>query len=155
MAEKKYTYLKIFFDGGSRGNPGPSAVGAVIYDEGGNRIDELSEYIGKTTNNIAEYTALDMVLDLAGKYSSEKIVLLTDSKLLYNQIRKTWKIKDKNILKIFLSISEKLGKYKIVDLRFVPREENREADKLVNQAFKKIQFSYEGESDIKFGSVEE
>ncbi len=155
MAEKKYTYLKIFFDGGSRGNPGPSAVGAVIYDENGKKIDELSEYIGKTTNNIAEYTALDRVLDIANKYSSEKIVLLTDSKLLYNQVKKVWKIKDKNILKIFLSISEKLGKYRTVDLRFVPREENKEADKLVNKAFEKIQVSYEGESDIKFGSVEE
>ena len=155
MADKKYTYLKIFFDGGSRGNPGPSAVGAVIYDENGKKIDELSEYIGKTTNNIAEYTALDMVLDLAGKYSSEKIVLLTDSKLIYNQVRKIWKIKDENILKIFLSVSKKLTKYKTVDMRFIPREENREADKLVNKALEKTQFSYEGESDIRFGSIEE
>lgn len=155
MAKEKYKYLKIFFDGGSRGNPGPSAVGAVILDESGKRIDELSEYIGKTTNNIAEYQALDMVLNLVEKYSSEQIVLLTDSKLLHNQVKKVWKIKDKNILEIFLRVSEKLGKYKMVDLRFIPREDNTEADKLVNQALEKNQFSYEGESDIKFGSVEE
>ncbi len=155
MAKDKYSYLKIFFDGGSRGNPGPSAVGAVIYDKDGNKIDELSEYIGKVTNNIAEYTALDKVLDLVEKYSSEKIVLLTDSKLLCNQVKKVWKIKDKDILKIFLGVSEKLGKYKMVDLRFIPREENIEADKLVNQALEKRQFSYEGESDINFGTVEE
>lgn len=114
MAKDKNNYLKIFFDGGSRGNPGPSAVGAVIYDESGKKISELSEYIGKTTNNIAEYLALDKVLDLAGKYSSETIVLLTDSKLLYNQVKKIWKIKDKNILKIFLEVSKKLGKYMVL-----------------------------------------
>jgi ribonuclease HI len=153
MTEKNYKYLKIYFDGGSRGNPGPSAVGAVIYNDENEKLEELSEYIGEYTNNMAEYIALNKALDMAEKYNCKKIILLTDSKLLNNQIKKVWKIKDKNILKIYLEVSEKLGKYDVVDLRLIPREQNSEADRLVNEALDKRDFTYEGESKINFGRI--
>ena len=153
MAEKNCKYLKIYFDGGSRGNPGPSAVGVVLYGDENEKLEELSEYIGECTNNIAEYTALNRALDMAEKYDCKKIILFTDSKLLNNQIKKIWRIKDKNILKIYLEVSEKLGKYDVVDLRLIPREKNSEADRLVNEALDKKDFTYEGESKINFGRI--
>lgn len=155
MAQKTYKYLKVYFDGGSRGNPGPSAVGAVLYDSENNKVEELSEYIGEHTNNIAEYTALEKALDMAAKHKCKNIILYTDSKLLNNQIKKIWKIKDKNILEIYLKVSRKLGEYETVDLRLVPREENTEADRLVNQALDKKDFTYNGESPINFGRISE
>ena len=155
MAKETYQYLKIYFDGGSRGNPGPSAVGAVIFDDRDNKLEELSAYIGEYTNNVAEYLALERVLDLLEKYNCKKIMLFTDSKLLNNQIKKLWKIKDKNILKIYLKVSEKLGKYDIVDLRLIPRENNVEADRLVNNALDRKELTYEGESKIRFGNIDE
>jgi ribonuclease HI len=155
MAGKSYSYLKIYFDGGSRGNPGPSAVGAVVYDDKNKRIEELSSYIGSHTNNVAEYLALDKVLDAIEKYKCKNVVLFTDSKLLHNQVKKIWKIKDKNILEIFLKVSKKLNRYDVVDLRLVPREENKEADKLVNRALDKKELTYEGESEISFGNVDD
>ncbi len=155
MTEENYGYLKIYFDGGSRGNPGPSAVGAVVYDDKDKRLEELSAHIGEHTNNIAEYMALDKVLDLVKKYHCRKIILFTDSKLLSNQIKKVWKIKDSGILKIYLKVSEKLSKYDIVDLRLISRKNNIEADRLVNQALDKREFTYEGESKISFGNIDE
>jgi len=155
MAGQNYSYLKIYFDGGSRGNPGPSAVGAVVYDDKNKKIDEVSSYIGSHTNNVAEYMALDKVLDVAEKYKCKKIILFTDSKLLHNQVKKIWKIKDKNILEIFVRVSKKLNRYGIVDLRLIPREENKEADKLVNKALDKKELTYEGESDISFGNIDD
>ncbi len=155
MAKGTYRYLKIYFDGGSRGNPGPSAVGAVVFDDKDNRLEELSSYIGEYTNNMAEYLALEKVLDLVEKYNSKKIILFTDSKLLNNQIKKIWKIKDSNILKIYLKVSEKLARYDLVDLRLIPREHNAEADRLVNKALDKKEFTYEGESKVSFGNIDE
>jgi len=155
MTEGSYGYLKIYFDGGSRGNPGPSAVGAVVYDDKDRKLEELSAYIGERTNNVAEYMALDKVLDLIKKYHCRKIILFTDSKLLSNQIKKIWKIKNSDILKIYLKVSEKLGKYDIVDLRHIPRENNTEADRLVNKALDKREFTYEGESKVNFGNIDE
>jgi len=148
-------YLKIFFDGGSRGNPGPSAIGAVIYDEKGERMGELSEYIGKNTNNVAEYKALEKVLEYVEKLEIRKIILLTDSALVHNQVKKIWKIKDKKILDIYLGITDKLSQYEKVDLRLIPREKNREADKLVNRALENMEFRYAGESGISFGEIED
>jgi len=150
-----YKHLKVYFDGGSRGNPGPSAIGAVIYDNTGNRVGELSEYIGKYTNNVAEYIALEKVLEYIEKLGVREIILLTDSTLVHNQVKKLWKIKDKKILDIYLRLAEKLSKYEKVDLRLIPREENREADKLVNNALDSRELKYEGESSISFGEIED
>lgn len=154
MIEKKtYPYLKIYFDGGSRGNPGPSAVGVVVYDDKDNKLEELGEYIGKYTNNIAEYLALKKSLEIASKYNCKKIMLFTDSKLLNNQVKKIWKIKDSNILEVYIKVSRELAKYDIVDLRLIPREENMEADRLVNKALDRKDFNYDGESEINFGKL--
>lgn len=151
---KKGSYLKVYFDGGSRGNPGPSAVGAVIYDESGKKLCQLSEFIGEKTNNLSEYIALDKALDLASKYDRKSILILTDSKLLYSQLKKMWKVKDSDISEIYSSVSEKLGKYELVDLRLIPRDENKEADRLVNLALDRNELE-SNKVNIKFGKIEE
>jgi ribonuclease HI len=160
-----FEYLKIYFDGGSRGNPGPSAVGAVVYDKNDNRVDELSKFIGENTNNIAEYLALDMVLEQVKKfkvkYNIRRIILYTDSKLLYSQVKRIWKINDADIFNVYKRIIHKLKDYELVDLRLVPREDNTEADQLVNRALdlklKGINGpgSLLGENAVNFGKVED
>jgi ribonuclease HI len=160
-----FEYLKIYFDGGSRGNPGPSAVGAVVYDKNDNRVDELSKFIGENTNNIAEYLALDMVLEQVKKfkvkYNIRRIILYTDSKLLYSQVKRIWKINDEDIFNVYKRIIHKLKDYELVDLRLVPREDNTEADRLVNRALdlklKGINGpgSLLGKNGVNFGKVED
>ncbi len=154
-----FEYLRIYFDGGSRGNPGPSAVGAAIYDKNGNLIDELSEYIGEFTNNQTEYLALEKVLDLVKKYKIKynirKIILSTDSKLVYSQLKGMWRVKDIDIMEIFKRVVKKLKDYEVVDLRLVPREDNKVADKLVNRALDKEGRLFNADSEINFGNVDE
>lgn len=159
-----FDYLKIYFDGGSRGNPGPSAVGAVIYDKNNNLVDELSEFIGEQTNNVAEYTALEKTLELIKKYrlkyNIRRIILYTDSKLLHNQLKKIWKLRDEDLKEICKRIERKLREYELVDLRLIPREENMNADRLVNVA---LDAKLKGLSDrtlldsngIKFGTIKD
>jgi len=146
-------YLKVFFDGGSRGNPGPSAIGVAVYNHKGNKIEEVSECIGDKTNNVAEYRALARALEVIEKYDVKKIILVTDSKLVHNQLKKIWKIKDKKLQKIYIDITKKLNRYSTVDLRLVPREENSEADALVNKALDGL--CYEGEEEVSFGQIQE
>jgi ribonuclease HI len=159
-----FEYLKIYIDGGSRGNPGPSAVGAVIYDKNDNIVEEISLFIGETTNNMAEYTALDTALDTIKKYRTKyivrRIMIFTDSKLLYSQVKRLWKIKNENIFEVYKKIVKKLNEYDMVDLRLIPREENTAADRLVNRA---LDFKLKGpggsgtlldEDTINFGEIE-
>ena len=154
-----FEFLKIYFDGGSRGNPGPSAVGAVVYDKNDNKIEDLSLYIGNYTNNLAEYIALDKVLDLIKKYKIKynirKIILFTDSKLLYSQLKRTWRVKDTEILEIYKIVSKKLKDYELVDLRLIPRERNKAADDLVNIALNKKESSIQDVPEINFGNIED
>lgn len=160
-----FEYLKIYIDGGSRGNPGPSAIGSVVYDKNNNIIEEISLFIGETTNNMAEYTALDTALDTIKKYRTKynirKIMVFTDSKLLFSQVKGTWKIKNENIFEVYKKIIKKLKEYDLVDLRLIPREKNTAADTLVNRA---LDFKLKGsggdgtlidENAINFGVIEE
>lgn len=160
-----FKYLKIYIDGGSRGNPGPSAIGSVIYDKNDNIVEEISLFIGETTNNIAEYTALDIALDTIKKYKTKynvgRIMIFTDSKLLFSQVKGLWKIKNENIFEVYKKIVKKLKEYKVVDLRLIPREENTAADRLVNRA---LDFKLKGsggggmlfdENTINFGKIED
>ena len=160
-----FEYLKIYIDGGSRGNPGPSAIGAVIFDKNDNIVEEISLFIGETTNNMAEYTAFDTALNTIKKYRTrynvKRIMIFTDSKLLFSQVKRLWKIKNENIFEIHRKIVKKLKEYDVVDLRLIPREENTAADRLVNRA---LDFKLKGAGGsgtlldgdtINFGTIEE
>jgi ribonuclease HI len=130
---KSEKYIKIFFDGGSRGNPGPSAAAFVAYDEKGKKVIEKSKSLGKTTNNIAEYNGLLFALEVLERDDIKKIIICTDSKLVFSQVRGLWKVKNEKIAFLLDKIRKKLTKYEAVDLRLIPRQDNKEADKLVNK----------------------
>ena len=126
--------LIIFTDGGARGNPGPAAIGVVV----GNR--KYGEKIGETTNNVAEYKAVLFALkkskQLLGKTRAKQteLAIHTDSELLYKQILGQYKILEPDLQVFFIEIWNSKQDFKKVEFIKVPREENKEADKMVNQA---------------------
>lgn len=127
--------LKIFTDGGARGNPGEAAIGVVFF-EGDEIIHSHKERIGKATNNVAEYRAVVCALKLAKeKFESKSIEINLDSELVTRQLNREYKVKDVNLKELYYQARElvlELGGE--VTFRHVRREQNKEADKLVNQA---------------------
>jgi len=127
--------LTIFIDGACSGNPGPAGIGVVIKD-GEKIIKEISEPIGRATNNIAEYTALKVALTEAGKLTKGILKVFTDSELLAKQITGQYKIKNEVLAVLFQEVSELSLKFKSVEVQHVLREKNKEADKLATSAIK-------------------
>lgn len=133
----------IYSDGGARGNPGPAAIGIVIKRSDGGLKKEYSEYIGEATNNEAEYQAVIFALkklkQLIGKHdaSEAKVEVRSDSELLEHQINGQYKIADKNLQPLFLEIWNLKVDFGEVTFKHVPREDNHEADRLVNMALDK------------------
>ena len=128
--------LKIYSDGGSRGNPGPSAIGLLICDDKDQFLFDHCETIGETTNNVAEYTAVIVALDFAKKYKPEEIDYYVDSELVARQVSGQYKIKAPHILTLYKEVKEKEKAFKKVKFTQVPREHEklRYVDKLVNRA---------------------
>jgi ribonuclease HI len=133
--------LLIYCDGGSRGNPGPSAIGAVVLDPSTTppkQLEAVSEAIGVTTNNVAEYQALIAGLEAAAPYRASRIVLRADSMLVLRQVEGKWKIKQPHLAPLARQARELLADYDEVVYEHVPREENTVADALVNAALDAI-----------------
>jgi ribonuclease HI len=131
-------YKKIFLvtDGGSRGNPGPSAIGYGIYDQDWNVIDEKFEYIGKGTNNEAEYRALVAALERAARYCKDDVEHYSDSELLVKQLKGQYRVKAVNLKPLFGKVSTLSKKFGSVKHLHVLRTDKRLAriDGLVNEA---------------------
>jgi ribonuclease HI len=131
------TELTLYCDGGSRGNPGPAAIGAVVYDtttDPPQLVATVSECIGVTTNNVAEYRALIAGLEAVAHLHAEVIHVRADSMLIIKQLRGEWKVKHANMRPLHVEARSLLAAYSVVDLQHVPRDENTEADALVNAA---------------------
>jgi ribonuclease HI len=129
--------IRIFCDGGSRGNPGPAAVGAVVLDathEPPQVIGTVSETIGIATNNVAEYTALIRGLEVAEPFHADRIEIRADSQLLIRQIEGRYRVKHPSLQPLHRQVLRLLAGYSEVDLLHVRREHNTEADALVNAA---------------------
>ena len=129
----------IFADGGSRGNPGPAGSGAVVRDENGVIVAEVSEFLGYTTNNVAEYTAilraLEQLLDYVGEaVNTTDIVVKMDSMLVVKQMLGEYKIKHPNLTPLARRVKELEEQFRSVSFAHVYREHNKEADKLANEA---------------------
>ena len=125
--------LIIYTDGGSRGNPGPSASGYVIYTSKMLMLKEGGEYLGITTNNQAEYQAVRSALEEAKKLGAKKISCFMDSLLVVNQLSGIYKVKNRDLWPIYSSIKELLGQFKEVNIKHIPRKYNEAADAVVNQ----------------------
>lgn len=126
--------IEIYIDGGSRGNPGPAGIGVVILDERGKKIKDIAKYIGKTTNNIAEYNALLYGLEEALIIRADEILINMDSELVAKQLSGDYRVKDSNIKPLFERALNMLKSFKSFEIKHIEREKNKEADKLVNKA---------------------
>ena len=121
-------------DGGSRGNPGPSGYGVAINDAAGRRVAELSDYLGVQTNNFAEYSGLLAALEYAVEHGHKALKVVSDSELLVKQMRGEYKVRNETLQQMTHEARELIGKLDSFAIRHVRREQNREADRLANQA---------------------
>lgn len=133
--DDKNTTLSIFTDGGSRGNPGPSASAYIIYNKFNEILESGGSYIGITTNNQAEYTAVLLALRAAQAFANknDRIVFNIDSLLVVNQMNGLYKIKNRELWPINQQIRELMAGFKEVRFNHVPRESNQAADAKVNE----------------------
>jgi ribonuclease HI len=121
-------------DGASRGNPGESGVGVIVRDESGREVLSEYGYIGKATNNIAEYTALILLLQRMRDSQCTRLVVRSDSELLVRQINGVYKVKDPGLKRKFEEVQRLRAKAPYaMELLYVPREQNAEADRLANR----------------------
>jgi ribonuclease HI len=129
--------VAIFADGGARGNPGPAAIGAVVLDPSTDpptRLATVSERIGSTTNNVAEYKALIAGLQAARAFPSRRVIVRADSMLVVRQVEGAWRVKQPHLRPLLDEVRKLLRAYEEVDIAHVPRAENTDADMLVNAA---------------------
>lgn len=127
----------IYSDGGARGNPGPAGIGAVLYNNKKERIAEISQYLGIKTNNQAEYIALIEALKKAKELKGVEIQAFLDSELIVRQLNREYKVKNKDLAPLFLEVNNLSLGFKKITFKHIYREENKEADKLANQAMDK------------------
>lgn len=127
--------LEIYIDGACKGNPGPSGIGMVIC-QNGEVIKNVSAYIGNATNNIAEYRALIWALEEGLLLKTNDLKINTDSQLLYNQIKKAYKVKHANIIGLYHQAQHLISGFKNFQINHIPRSENCGADKLATKAIR-------------------
>src|SRR5665811_658509 len=126
--------LVVNVDGGARGNPGPAAIGAVVQDADGNVVEERGEQIGTATNNVAEYRALLLGIERAAELGASELDLVGDSELIVRQVKGEYKVKDATMRKLHAEVKRALRPFESWSIRHVRREQNAEADRLVNVA---------------------
>ena len=120
-------------DGGSRGNPGPAAIAAVVRGPDGEVLEETGEAIGEATNNVAEYRALLLGIARARAHGAAEVKLLGDSELIVRQVQGRYKVKDANLRTYFLEVKEALKGLDSWSIDHVRREHNADADRVVNE----------------------
>jgi ribonuclease HI len=121
-------------DGGSRGNPGPAAVAAVVTDPAGDELTERAETIGDATNNVAEYRALLLGIELAKELGADEVEFVGDSKLIVEQVKGNWKVKQEHLRPLHAQVTKALRGLPNWSIRHVKRDENDRADQLLNDA---------------------
>ncbi len=121
-------------DGASRGNPGPAGIGAVLEFGDGRDPVEMNAYIGETTNNVAEYRALLLALEEAGRHAPGSLTVYSDSELLVRQLKGEYKVKAEHLRPLYQEACRRLRAFPTVRILHVGREENRRADLLANRA---------------------
>lgn len=126
--------LIVNVDGGARGNPGPAAVGVVVQQSGGEVLEERGEPIGTATNNVAEYRALLLGIERAAELGASELELIGDSELIVRQVNGEYKVKDATLRELHSEVKRALRPFDSWSVRHVRREQNAEADRLVNAA---------------------
>ncbi|HEX5591839.1 MAG TPA: ribonuclease HI family protein [Solirubrobacterales bacterium] len=126
--------ISVNVDGGARGNPGPAAIGVVLRDGEGEVLEKLGEKIGETTNNVAEYKALLRGIELAADHGATELELIGDSELVVRQVEGKYKVKNAGMKELHEQVKRALGDFDSWSIRHVRRENNADADRLVNEA---------------------
>ena len=128
--------IRTYSDGGARGNPGPGAIGVLIFGSEDELILEHKDFIGNATNNIAEYCALIAALSIAKELGAREVESFLDSELVVRQMQGIYKVKEEHLRKLFQEVKLLEREFKKVSYQHVPRTHSRlqEADRLVNQA---------------------
>jgi ribonuclease HI len=121
-------------DGGSRGNPGPAGIAAVATDPSGEILAERSETIGEATNNVAEYRALLLGIELAKELGADEVEFVGDSKLIVEQVKGNWRVKQDHLRPLHTKARDVLRELPSWSIRHVKRDENTRADELLNDA---------------------
>jgi len=130
--------LLAYIDGASRGNPGDSGIGIILKDESGNTILRHYEYVGKVTNNIAEYLALIVCIEKASQLKFRELIVHSDSELLVKQMNRKYKVRDRKLQRYFIRIFNALQRSKMkFTIKYIPRSLNMEADKLANKGIQR------------------
>ena len=124
-------------DGGSRGNPGPAGYGAVIEDDQGRIVARLSEYLGRQTNNFAEYSGLLAVLKWAVEHSARRLRVISDSELMVKQMKGQYKVSSPGLRPLWEEAKRRAGRLDRFEMRHTLRGGNQEADRLANEAMDK------------------
>lgn len=125
--------LIIHTDGAARGNPGPAGIGVIIQNDKGEVLHEISGFLGQATNNVAEYTALITALEKAVSLNAQEVQLFTDSELVVKQIKGEYRVKNEGLKPLYQKakgLIQQLGSFTITH---IPREKNKEADRLANR----------------------
>ena len=125
--------LTIYTDGASRNNPGEAGAGVFISGSGG-KIETIARYLGTTTNNIAEYSAAIIGLEHAVNVGATRVRLLADSELLVKQLNGLYKVKSEGLKPLHARAKELIAKISSVEVTYIPRAQNKEADALANRA---------------------
>ena len=127
-------YLVAHIDGGARGNPGPAGYGVAVEDEAGRLVAELSEYLGKQTNNYAEYSGLLAALTYALKHGFKALKVFSDSELIVRQVKGQYKVNHPALKGLHGKAMRMIDELEAFEINHVLREKNRDADRLANQA---------------------
>ncbi|HEV7179803.1 MAG TPA: ribonuclease HI family protein [Candidatus Baltobacteraceae bacterium] len=127
------TDATLFADGGSRGNPGPAASGAVLLDAQGEVTDRVGLFLGRATNNVAEWTALCIGLERAAEKGVRRLAVRLDSELVVKQMRGEYRVKHQDLLPLYRRARTLMNKFEHVDIKHVRRKDNALADRLVNE----------------------
>lgn len=125
--------LITYTDGGARGNPGPAAAGVVIKDVTGKTVAGYGEYLGRQTNNYAEYAALISALKKAKELGATEVECVLDSELITKQMNRQYRVKEPTLQKLFIQVFNLASAFKKISYRHVLREKNKEADSWVNK----------------------
>ncbi len=125
--------LIVSCDGAARGNPGPAGIGAVVATPDGEVLATIAEGLGETTNNVAEYTAAREGLRRAAELGAREVHLRSDSQLLIEQLSGRYRVKAPHLRPLFAEVKAEIARFERVRLEHVPRERNKEADRLANE----------------------
>lgn len=134
---KPNSYIVAHTDGGARGNPGPAGYGVFITENKGQKLEQLSQYLGEQTNNYAEYSGLLAALEWSVAHGHKNVQVVSDSELMVKQLRGEYKVRNENLQPLYEKAQRLISQLDWFDVRHVLRGQNKEADALANAAMDK------------------